>query len=955
MTLTAPTATPVHAMDVDDVTASLDVDPGVGLSSDEVAARRGKHGPNELAEAERTPAWRRFAHQFRELLILVLLAAAAVSFLVSGELKTPIVVLVVVVLNAIIGFVQENRAEASLDALRRMLVLEVRVRRDGHMVTVPAGELVPGDVVAVEAGDRIPADGRVSEAVNLEVEEAALTGESMPVPKQVAAVADPDAGVADRTSMVHMQTTVTRGRGELVVTSTGMGTEIGQIAGLLRDAPTERTPLQHQLDRLARSLAVLAGVIVALVVVIGLLRGEAISDLLLIAVALAVASIPEGLPAVTAVTLAIGVSQMARQHAIVKQLASVETLGCTTVVCSDKTGTLTLNQMTAEELVVAGRRLPVTGHGYDPAGELEGVDGLPFDPADVLAPMALCNDASIRHSTDADAWVLVGDPTEGALVVLATKGGLDVAALRRDRRRRGEVPFDSEHKLMATVHDAGDGRLHLYAKGAPDVILDRATAVLGPDGEPEPIDRWRDELVGHNARLATDGMRVLAVARRELSESEWDEQPGLDTVEDLTLLALVGIVDPPRDEARTAIDEAEGAGIAVKMITGDHPETAVAIARELGLGAPGADLVAVTGRELEAMDDDELNRRIDDIAVFARVSPQHKLRIVSALQHRGHVVAMTGDGVNDAPALKRADMGIAMGITGTEVTKEAATMVLADDNFATIVEAVRRGRTIYDNIVKFVRFQLSTTLGFAAIFLAASVAGIASGKPFTAIAILWVNIIMDGPPAMALGLDPVDDTVMDRSPRPREEPILTRRRWRAIGLAAATMAVGTLAVLELAPGAEPRGRCRHGRRDHGVQHVRAVPVLQHPERAQRPPQRLQPPEPAQPPSVGVARAGAAAPGRGHPSRRAAAAVRHHVHLGGAVAGLRGRRIVGARGGGAPQGAGAPASRHGHSISNAACRVISTSSTLRKDPSAVNVLPARCRPARTPSSARSPTH
>ena len=400
--------------------------------------------------------------------------------------------------------------------------------------------------------------------------------------------------------------------------------------------------------------------------------------------------------------------------------------------------------------------------------------------------------------------MLVGDPTEGALVVLAAKGGVDAAALRRERPRRGEVPFDSEHKLMATVHDAGDGRLHLYAKGAPDVILDRAdrgARARRRAGADRPVARRarRPQRPPRRRRHAGAGRRPTRADPTRRGTSG----PDLDAVEDLTLLALVGIVDPPRDEARTAIDEAEGAGIAVKMITGDHAETAAAIARELGLGGQGTDLVAVTGRELEAMDDDELHRRIDDISVFARVSPQHKLRIVSALQHRDHVVAMTGDGVNDAPALKRADMGIAMGITGTEVTKEAATMVLADDNFATIVEAVRRGRTIYDNIVKFVRFQLSTTLGFAAIFLAASVAGIASGKPFTAIAILWVNIIMDGPPAMALGLDPVDDAVMDRAPRPRDEPILTRRRWRAIGLAAATMAVGTLAVLELAPGAEP--------------------------------------------------------------------------------------------------------------------------------------------------------
>jgi len=802
-----PTDTPAraaatyHHLEVAEVAATLDVDPSQGLSSDEAERRRREHGANELDEAPRDPAWKRLARQFTDLLILILLLAAVVSFVVSGELKTPIVVLVVVLLNAVIGFVQENRAEASLDALRRMLVLEVRVRRDGSLRTVPAAELVPGDVVAVEAGDRIPADGRVLEAVQLEVEEAALTGESLPVAKEVAPVDDPDVPVADRTSMVHMQTTVTRGRGELLVTGTGMATEIGRIAGLLREAPQEKTPLQRQLDVLAHSLAKLAAVIVALVFAIGLVRGEDVSGLLLTAVALAVASIPEGLPAVTAVTLAIGVSQMARRNAIVKRLASVETLGATTVICSDKTGTLTLNQMTAEEVVVAGRRLSVTGDGYAPSGEIHGRDDLPVPLDDVLEPMALCSDATIRFDDDDRVWRLVGDPTEGALIVLAAKGGVDPEERRAERPRVAEVPFDSAHKLMATLHDA-DGGLRMYAKGAPDAILDRSVDVLGADGTPVPVADVRDELEAHNARLAEAGMRVLAVARRDLSREQWEDDDDLDAVRDLTLVALVGIVDPPREEARDAIDEAEGAGIAVKMITGDHATTARAIGEALNLGEPGEHVVAVTGRDLDAMDDDELDRRIEGISVFARVSPEHKLRLVAALQRRGHVVAMTGDGVNDAPALRRADMGIAMGITGTEVTKEASTMVLADDNFATIVAAVRRGRTIYDNIVKFVRFQLSTTLGFATIFLAASLFGIASGKPFTAIAILWVNIIMDGPPAMALGLDPVDERVMERGPRPSDEPILTRPRWVAIAQAAVVMAAGTLAVLVWGPGGD---------------------------------------------------------------------------------------------------------------------------------------------------------
>jgi Ca2+-transporting ATPase len=718
----------------------------------------------------------------------------------SGELKTPIVVLVVVLANAIIGFVQENRAEASLDALRRMLVVEVRVRRERALRSIDAAELVPGDIVVVEAGDRIPADGRLVEAVNLEVEEASLTGESTPVPKSVDPTPPGPAPVAERTSMVHMQTTVTRGRGTYVVTTTGMDTEIGRIAHLLRDQGATKTPLQRQLDQLAHSLARLSGVIVVLVSAIGLLRGQELADVALTAVALAVATIPEGLPAVTAVTLAIGVSRMAQRHAIVKQLASVETLGCTTVVCTDKTGTLTLNQMTAEALVAGGQTFDVTGTGYDPDGDIVGADQLDRLP-EVLDALALCSDAELRRDPETGGWQIVGDPTEGALVVLAAKGGYDVAERRREWPRVAEVPFDSAHKVMATAHDIDDGgRLRVFVKGAPDVVLRRSTRVLGPDGE-VPVDEARQAVEDANHALAEQGMRVLAVADRDVDRAEWDRvDDQLDAIDDLTLLALVGIVDPPRPEVADAIAEAHRAGIQVKMITGDHATTATAIGRQLGLSGPDRDVVALTGQDLDALDDDALDARLPEVSVYARVSPEHKMRLVSALQRTDQVVAMTGDGVNDAPALKQADMGIAMGITGTEVTKEAATMVLTDDNFATIVAAVRAGRGIYDNIVKFVRFQLSTTLGFAMVFLAAAALGLADGKPFTAIAILWVNILMDGPPAMALGLDPVDEGAMDRDPRPRDEPILTRRRWTAIGTAAAVMAVGTLAVLAGAPG-----------------------------------------------------------------------------------------------------------------------------------------------------------
>ena len=799
-----------HATSADQVARDLGTGLASGLSGDEVARRLDTHGPNELAEVARRLGILRFLDQFRDLLIGILLAAAVVSFAVSGELKTPIVVLVVVLLNAILGFVQENRAEASLEALRTMLSPVTKVRRGGEVQSVASRDLVPGDVVLLEAGDRVPADGRLAVAVNLEIEEAALTGESQPATKSAGASVPPGAPLGDRSTMAYMNTTVTRGRAELLVTSTGMRTEIGRIAGLLRDTESEMTPLQRQLSGLARSLAKFSGLLVVLVVGIGLLRGDEFVDLLNLAVALAVATIPEGLPAVTAVTLAVGVAKMARQNAIIKRLASVETLGCTSVICSDKTGTLTLNQMTAVRLVVQDREHEVTGDGYSPEGRIaHQPDDAPIAFDNALMGMVLCNDAVVRQGRD--GWSLVGDPTEGALVVLAAKGGIDAAEARTRLPRIAEVPFDSATKVMATFHELADSSgartVRMFVKGAPDVVLARSAAAIGPDGAAVPIAAAASALTAHNERLADSGLRVLAVAQRDLAPEAWAEfvasggEPS-DLVADLVVLALVGIVDPPRPEARDAIAEANRAGITVKMITGDHAATAASIGRQLGLARDGEP--ALTGADLDAMDDDELDRRIDRTSVFARVAPEHKLRLVAALQRRGNVVAMTGDGVNDAPALKKADIGVAMGITGTEVTKEAATMVLTDDNFATIVGAVRRGRTIYDNIVKFVRFQLSTTVSFALLFLGEAILGFAGGKPFTAIAILWVNIIMDGPPAMALGMDRPARDVMDRRPRPVGEPILLRSRWTAIGFSAVIMAGGTLAMLVLAPGPDPQ-------------------------------------------------------------------------------------------------------------------------------------------------------
>jgi Ca2+-transporting ATPase len=796
-----------HRLGVDEVIARLDVDPSRGLDAEEAARRLRSVGPNQLPAAEPVPVWRRLVAQLREVLILILLAAAVISYLVTGELKTPLVVLVVVVFNSVLGVVQEMRAEASLDVLRAMLEPTTWVRREGVVQSVPAAEVVPGDVVLVEAGDRIPADGRWVHVVQLEVDESALTGEAVPVRQSTEAQDQERVPLGDRRNMGFMHTMVARGKGELVVVATGTATQIGEVADLLRGTSEERSPLQHQLDGMAHALAVLAGIVVLLVVGLGALRGQEFADLLVTAVALAVASIPEGLPAVTAVTLALGVARMARSNAIVKRLSGVETLGCTSTICTDKTGTLTLNQMTVTEVVAEGRSVAVTGRGYAPDGRLDGE--LTEHLRRAVEVAALCNDAGLHHEPG-DGWSVLGDPTEVSLVVLASKAGVQVEELRAAHPRLAEIPFDSARRFMATVHDLpgtdGSTVRRVCVKGALDALLPRAVTAVGPGGCAVPVEVIAESLQAQASDLAGQGLRVLALADRDLDPDRPLMLEGGDPVEfveEVRILALVGIHDPPRPEARAALEEARSAGIEVKVLTGDHAATAVAIARQVGLTDPDGEVPTLVGNDIEELPADDLADSLSRVTVVARVNPEHKLRIVEALQARGEVVAVTGDGVNDAPALKRADIGVAMGITGSEVSKEAATMVLTDDNFATIVRAVAGGRAIYANIVKFVRFQLSTTLGFAVLFLGASLTGVADGKPFTAIAILWVNIIMDGPPAMALGMDPGDDDLMRRPPRPRRQPLLTRPRWEAIGFAAAIMALGTLGVLAWAPGPEP--------------------------------------------------------------------------------------------------------------------------------------------------------
>ena len=768
-----------HALAPAEAAGRLGVDPGRGLEPAEAADRLASAGRNELTEAPRRSRWQLFADQFRNVLIAVLIGAAVLAGLV-GDFKDTIVIAVVLLINAVLGFVQENRAERSLAALRQMLVATARVRRGGVATEVAATDLVPGDVVLVEAGDRIPADGRIVAAHSLEIDESALTGESSPAAK-VTAAAPPEAPLADRVGMAYMNTVVTRGRAEVLVTDTGMATEIGHLASLLQATGDQQTPLQEQLHVLGKRLAVAAGVAVAAFFVLGLLRGGTVAETVLSSVALAVAAIPEGLPAVVTVTLAVGVHQMAKRGAIVKRLASVETLGATTVICSDKTGTLTLNQMTARTVVVGGRHLRVTGEGYGGDGSVEDVGA---EVVGLVEAAALCNDSRIDGAT------LVGDPTEGALVALAAKAGVDADRLRVERPRQAEVPFDSARKLMATFHRDGDSCV-VVVKGATDVLLDRCTTVASEGGvralDADAVAGVHDDMEA----MASGGLRVLAVARGTVPAASVDAASGeddlLELADGLCLLGLVGLLDPPRPEARDAIALCRRAGIGVKMITGDHAATATSIARQLGIEGDTR-----TGAELDQLDDAALSEVIERTGVFARVAPEHKIRLVQALQARGHVVAMTGDGVNDAPALKGADIGVAMGITGTEVSKEAADMVLTDDDFATIVRAVEAGRTIYDNILKFVRFQLSTNAGAIFSLLGAQLLGLP--VPFTAIQVLWVNLIMDGPPAMALGVDPPASGVMDRSPR-RGGAILTGRRMTRVVTTGAVMAAGTLGVL----------------------------------------------------------------------------------------------------------------------------------------------------------------
>ncbi|MCW1822570.1 carbonate dehydratase [Mycolicibacterium conceptionense] len=757
---------------------------GDGLDGDSARERLAAHGPNKLPEKRPRPAILRFFAQFNNVLIYILIAAGVLKAILNEWIDCA-VILSVAVINAVVGLIQEGRAQRALDSIRGMLSVTAQVRRDGHWQQVDAQTLVPGDVVRIASGDRIPADMRLLTVANLRVEESALTGESLPAKKDVTQVG-PDAGLGDRMSMVYSGTIVAAGSGTGVVTATGTSTEIGRIQSLIADVETIETPLTRKLARFGRQLSVgILGAAAVMLVIGKLVHQFTVDELITAAIGFAVAAIPEGLPAVVTITLALGVQQMARRRAITRKLPAVEALGAVNVICSDKTGTLTQNEMTARTVATARHLFGVTGTGYRPDGALE-LDGTSIDPADypdlaaLLTTMAVCNDARLNESEG--QWRVVGEPTEGALRTLTLKAQIDDA----DWPRLGVVPFESANKFMVTLNDTPGGERYLYVKGAPDRLLDRSASQAGASFA-EPLDRaaWEariDELSGQ-------GLRVLAAARRPAGSSDTVDIG--DVSEGLEFLGVVGIVDPPRPEAVTAIATCHAAGIQVTMITGDHAGTAQAIAREMGIIKAGEAPRVVTGAELEEMSQTRLREVADDIHVYARTSPEHKLRIVSALQGQGKVVAMTGDGVNDAPALTRADIGVAMGIKGTEATKEAAGIILADDNFATIERAVEEGRRIYDNIRKSVLFMLPTNGAQSLIILVAILAGFA--LPLQPVQILWVNMVTSVTLSLALVFEKAEDGLMQRPPRTPKQALVNRADVAMIALVSILVAGATLA------------------------------------------------------------------------------------------------------------------------------------------------------------------
>ncbi|MDX1688987.1 MAG: cation-translocating P-type ATPase [Candidatus Promineifilaceae bacterium] len=793
--------------DVATVLRYLGSDPETGLDSSEARSRLQRYGPNELQEQGGRGPLLMLGEQFSSTMVLILIGAAVISAFLGKPTET-VAITAIVLLFALLGFVQEYRAERAMAALKQLAVPVVRVRRDGSVREISARELVPGDIVYLETGNLVPADLRLIESVNLRIQEAALTGESEPVDKETAALQKADLPLAERRNMAYMGTVVTYGRGTAVVVATGMETELGRIAELLQAVAPEATPLQRRLDQVGKALAVLGAVVAVLVLVIGVLRGEPLNDMFLTAVSVAVAVVPEGLPAVVTVTLALGAQRMLARNALIRKLPAVETLGSVTIIASDKTGTLTINRMTVTVIDVAGHTLELTGTAQRPPSGLarpveEPLVEQPPTIALVLAVGALANDASLQPDPESGRYLPVGDPTEGALLVASRQAGIGPDALRAALPRVGEAPFDSERKRMTTVHRLPEPLpsslqplqnvatpFVAFTKGAVDGLLQISTHVW-EDGRAVPLtDAWRERIERANEQLAANGMRVLGMAFRAVPV-EKAEEPAEALEQALTFAGLVGMIDPPRPEVKEAVATCKRAGIRPLMITGDHPLTARFIADDLGIATNGR---VKTGQDLDRLSPVELAQVVGEVSIYARVAPEHKLRLVEDLRAQGHVVAMTGDGVNDAPALKRADIGVAMGITGTDVSKEAADMVLVDDNFATIVSAIEEGRVIYDNIRRFVKFSIAGNVGKVLVMLLAPVL-VGANVALLPLQLLWLNLLTDGLLGLGLGMEPAERETMQRPPRSPQAGLFDgglRRHiaWVGVLIGFAALAVG---------------------------------------------------------------------------------------------------------------------------------------------------------------------
>ena len=768
------TEKPWHSMEVDEVLQALRAEKE-GLSTEEVQKRLKEYGPNELKKEKRKSPVRLFLEQFTDILIIILLIATALSMAI-GEVYDAIVIIAIVIACAVLGFFEEYRAEKALEALKKMTAPTATVLRDGKEVQIQTSEVVPGDILLLYTGDKVPADARLVEAVNMKTDEAPLTGESTPVNKNVKPLPE-DTPVSDRRNMVFTGTVVVYGRGKAVVTSTGMNTEFGKIAKMVQTVEEEETPLEKRMAHVGKWLGILSVAVCLFVAVFGIIKGREILDMILWGISLAVAAVPEALPAVVTGALAVGMYRMARENAIVRRLPAVETLGCTSIICSDKTGTMTKGEMTVERIYVNGKAVKVTGVGYEPQGDFLYEDKK-LDPAKekelqmLLKAAVLCNDSKLEKTEG--RWTVKGDPTEGALVVAAAKAGLWKEEVEKKEPRINEIPFSSERKRMTTVHESGEKKI-AYMKGAPEIVLERCTKVYMNGKARRLTSEIRKQILAINEAMAVQALRNLGFAYKELLESKTSLSE--EEEEGFVFLGIMGMIDPPREEVKDAIYMCRKAGIKVVMVTGDHKLTAVAVAKELNLIGENENEEGrvLTGVELDKLSDEEFEKIVENVVIYARVSPEHKVRIVKALRKKGYICAMTGDGVNDAPALKMADIGVAMGITGTEVTKEASDMVLTDDNFATIVRAVKEGREIYDNIKKYLTYLLRCNImEILVLFIAMMFSREAeSAIALTTIQILWVNLTTDGLPAIALGVDPGDPDLMERKPRNPKESIFT--------------------------------------------------------------------------------------------------------------------------------------------------------------------------------------